>query len=665
MSTGFFQQQDVAKRKTGLLIFLFSTAVVAIVLSVYAVVVAVYVNLDVHHQVAGNSGSAPPVSVWDPKLFGIVTLATVAVIALGSLYKMSELSAGGETVALMLGGRRINPMSKDFAERQLLNVVEEMALASGVPVPPVYVLDHEDGINAFAAGHRPGDAIIGVSRGSLDYLSRDELQGVMAHEFSHILNGDMRLNLRLVGVLHGILLLAIIGYYILRSAGHSSGSNKKGGAAAILLVALGLIIIGGVGLFFGRLIKAAVSRQREYLADASAVQFTRYPDGIAGALKKIGGLTRGSRIGDAHAGEVSHLFFGEAVSALGLNWLGTHPPLADRIRRIDPQFDGRFPKVKPIRREEPEAGAAKKATPRHALGQAVGQVLPGAVLPGAAGGVMAPVLAVPGMEQILYAAVILDSMPQPVTVAVHEPYGARAIVYCLLLDKDGTIREQQLAVLRERAEPQSYEETVRLAPQVGQLAADARIPLADMAIPALKELSPGQYDSFCEIVDALVQADNKIDLFEYSLNKMLRSTLDVHFGRRKPTRTQYYALGRLGGSLAPVFGTLAHAGQSDGEQAAVAYRAAMQHVDCSEPLPPRSECSLRAFDDALVQLASASMKLKQRILDACQLCIIADQEVTSRERELLRAVAAALECPVPLTPSQGGRAINECEPPLR
>lgn len=658
MSTGFFQHQDVAKRKTGLLVFLFSTAVVAIVLSVYAVVVAVYVNLDIHHQVAGDSGPAPPVSVWDPKLFGIVTLATVAVIALGSLYKMSELSAGGETVALMLGGRRINPMSTDFAERQLLNVVEEMALASGVPVPPVYVLDHEDSINAFAAGHRPGDAVIGVARGSLDYLSRDELQGVMAHEFSHILNGDMRLNLRLVGVLHGILLLAIIGYYILRSAAYSRGSNKKGGSGAILLVALGLIVIGGVGLFFGRLIKAAVSRQREYLADASAVQFTRYPDGIAGALKKIGGLTRGSRIQDAHAGEVSHLFFGEAVSALGLNWLGTHPPLADRIRRIDPQFNGRFPKVKPIRHQEPEAAAKKKADPRHALGQAVGQVLPGAVLPGAAGGAMAPVLAVPGMEQILYAAVILDSMPQPVTAAAHEPYGARAIVYCLLLGKDETIRKEQLEVLRQRAEPQSYEETVRLAPQVGQLAADARIPLADMAIPALKELSLGQYDTFCEIVDALIQADNKIDLFEYSLNKMLRSTLDVHFGRRKPTRTQYYALGRLGGSLATVFGALAHAGQSDGEKAAAAYRAAVQHVDCSEPFPPRSECSLRAFDDALVRLASASMKLKQKILDACQLCVIADQEVTSRERELLRAVAAALECPVPLIPSQGGGAAS-------
>ncbi len=341
MSTGFFEHQDIARRRTGLLIFLFCAAVVAIVLAVYTVVALVNVNFglmqpDVPH------GQTRPEPFWNPQLFSVVTLATMAIIALGSLYKISELSAGGEAVALMLGGRRIHPLTKDFAERQLLNVVEEMALASGVPVPPVYVLDQEDGINAFAAGHRPGDAVIGVSRGSLDYLDRDELQGVMAHEFSHILNGDMRLNLRLVGVLHGILILAVIGYYILRGGVHSGGSGKKGGAGAIFLVAIGLIVIGGVGLLFGRLIKAAVSRQREFLADASAVQFTRYPAGIAGALKKIGGLSRGSRINDAHAGEVSHMFFGEAVSALGLDWLGTHPPLADRIRRIDPSFDGQI-----------------------------------------------------------------------------------------------------------------------------------------------------------------------------------------------------------------------------------------------------------------------------------------------------------------------------------
>lgn len=282
----------------------------------------------------------------------------------------------------------------------------------------------------------------------------------------------------------------------------------------------------------------------------------------------------------------------------------------------------------------------------------MGQVIPGVVLPGATGIPLAA-LAVPGLEQILYAAAILESMPQPVTDAVREPYGARAVVYCLLLATDGPTRDKQLGVLHDHAEPQSYEETVRLAPLVRQLAADARIPLADMAIPALKELAPGQYDRFCEIVDALVRADNKIELFEYALQKMLLSTLDVHFGRRKPTRTQFYALGQLGGPLSVVLGTLAHAGNKDPELAGTAYRNAMQFLDRPEPIPSRSECSLRAFDEALAQLAATSLKLKQRILDACQLCIVADEKVTTRERELVRVVAAVLECAVPLSPPKG------------
>ena len=646
MSTGFFEQQDVARRKTGLLVFLFCAAVIAIVLAIYAVVATINVNLGLTQHIA-SEGVDRSVPFWEPKLFGIVAAATVAVIALGSLYKMSELSAGGEAVALMLGGRRINPMTENFAERQLLNVVEEMALASGVPVPPVYLLDKEKSINAFAAGHRPGDAVIGVSQGALDYLNRDELQGVMAHEFSHILNGDMRLNIRLVGVLHGILILAIIGYYVLRSSAYSGGSNRKGGAGAILLVALGLMIIGGVGLFFGRLIKSAVSRQREFLADASAVQFTRFPDGIAGALKKIGGVKRGSRIDDAHAGEVSHMFFGNAIPAMGLNWLGTHPPLDERIRRIDPSFDGRFPKVQPIVRQATAKKAPQESEKRHALGQAFGHAIPGAAIPGPVAGPLTA-FAIPGMEQILYAAAILEMMPQQVTQSAHEPYGARAIIYTLLLDDDPEIRRRQLQLLQERAEPQSYEETIRLAQQIRQLPDDTRIPLADMAIPALKELSQNQYDAFRQIVKELVTADNKIELFEYTLQKMLLTTLDVHFGRRKPTRTQYYGLAKLGSPLAIVLGTLAHAGHRNAEMAGTAYRAAMQHLERPEPFPSRSQCSLRAFDEALSQLVAASAKLKQKILGACQVCIMADQKVATRERELIRAIAAALECPMPL-----------------
>ena len=272
-------------------------------------------------------------------MFFFVTVGTLSVILLGSLYKISELSSGGEGIALMLGGRAVDPQTTDPAERRLLNVVEEMALASGIPVPPVFIMDHERSINAFAAGYRPGDAVVAVSAGCLRYLNREELQGVMGHEFSHILNGDMRLNLRLIGVVYGILVLAIVGYYLMRSAAYG---GRKGSAYAFL-IGLVLLVLGYLGVFLGNLIKAAVNRQREFLADASSVQFTRYPAGIAGALKKIGGLADGSRIREAHAHEVSHMFFGDAFAGSFFNLLATHPPLAARIRALEPGFDGSFP----------------------------------------------------------------------------------------------------------------------------------------------------------------------------------------------------------------------------------------------------------------------------------------------------------------------------------
>ncbi len=283
MAVDFFEREDNARRQTVRLLVMFALCVAVIILLVYLVAV---IALGVGPQPGRPGIPGSPASVWNPGLFLAVALGTIVVVSLGSLYKIAELSAGGEAVALMLGGRVINPQTSALAERRLLNVVEEMALASGIPVPPVYVLENEAAINAFAAGRQPGDAVVAVSRGALDYLSRDELQGVIGHEFSHILNGDMRLNLRLIGVVHGILVLSILGYYVMRFAGfapRSSRDDRKGdNTAAFFLVGLALFVLGYLGVFLGKLIKSAISRQREFLADASAVQFTRYPEGIAG-----------------------------------------------------------------------------------------------------------------------------------------------------------------------------------------------------------------------------------------------------------------------------------------------------------------------------------------------------------------------------------------------
>ena len=338
----FFHSQDVARRKSFLLLTYFVLALLAMILALYVVVLIALGAGRTEHLMRDAVETW-----WHPEVLAGVVVLVMFTVSLGTLYKTWELRGGGEALASGLGGRRLSPETTDLSERRLLNVVEEMALASGVPVPPVYLLDNEQSINAFAAGYMPGDAVIGINRGTLDHLSRDELQGVIAHEFSHILNGDMRLNLRLIGLLHGILLLAVIGYYIMRISGSSRGSSsrKKGGAGQIVLIGIGMYIIGYIGLFFARLIKAAVSRQREYLADAAAVQFTRNPGGIGGALKKIGGLSAGSLLQTPEAETASHMFFGNAIRGLWFPGFATHPPLPERIRRIDPQFDGTFPRV--------------------------------------------------------------------------------------------------------------------------------------------------------------------------------------------------------------------------------------------------------------------------------------------------------------------------------
>lgn len=365
----FFERQDQARRSTRRLIAYFMLAVVLIVASIYIAVIAIVYAFSV------NRVLERPFQWWDPDMLLWVTGATVSVVVIGSLYKIFALSQGGEVVARWLGGRLIDSDTPKPQERRLLNVVEEMAIASGISVPSVFLLEEEKSINAFAAGFTPADAVIGVTSGTLQILSRDELQGVIAHEFSHILNGDMRLNIRLIGVLNGILMIAMIGYGILR--GTRTSSSKKNGGAAVLLFGAALLIIGYVGVFFGKLIKSAVSRQREFLADASAVQFTRNPDGIAGALKKIGGLAHGSRIANSKAEEASHLFFsngmhGKASPFLSMrnrtppvltqsafSFMATHPPLETRIKRIDPSFDGRFLSVHFPSKEAMETGDKK------------------------------------------------------------------------------------------------------------------------------------------------------------------------------------------------------------------------------------------------------------------------------------------------------------------
>jgi len=472
----------------------------------------------------------------------------------------------------------------------------------------------------------------------------------------------MRLNLRLIGILNGILILAILGWYVVRSTGRSGGSSRdKGGAAGALLFGLGLMILGYLGVFFGNLIKAAVSRQREYLADAAAVQFTRYPGGIAGALKKIGGLAEGSRIKDAHAEECSHLFFGDAFAGSLMNLFATHPPLAERIRRIDPSFDGTFPEVEPV--PAAEIAAAEAAVPGEAIRPAPGEMRTAAEEfraaaekrrrgPREKGLVMDPTgitgrIGLPGVAQIAMASALLDAMSGPVREASQEPYSARAVVYALLLNREEDVRQRQLADLKTRTEDLCYRETVQMATEMDRLAEDARLPLVDVTLPALKRLSPDQYGAFRDTVEALVAADGKMDLFEYVVQAVILKYLDVHFGRTKPPAVRYRALTPLVPAMGTVFSTLAYAGQETPAEAQHALDAAAAAVGQPLTLLPSEQCSLDAFDAAMGELAQATPQVKKRAIQAAAACVVADGKVTAKEGELLRVISALLGCPMP------------------
>jgi Zn-dependent protease with chaperone function len=643
--TDFFTRQELARRNTGRLIVLFLLAVVAIVAAVYLVVA---------FALRGAQGG----SMWDPGLLGVVALGTGALVAGGSAYRTVSLAGGGQHVAELLGGRLVDPRTRDPDERRLLNVVEEMALASGCPVPPVYLMDQEPGINAFAAGDDPNNAAIGVTRGTLERLSRDELQGVIGHEFSHILNGDMRLNVRLMGLLFGILLIGVTGWTIFRNTQYMSmryrtrDGDRRDGVNPLPLIGLGLWILGYVGVFFGRIIKAGVSRQREYLADAAAVQFTRNPAGLAGALKKIGALEGGSRIVSPHAEEASHLFFGEALGLSGWNPLATHPPLVERIRRLDPSFDGDFGAVElaptrtPLDEEEihwRELTAAKVGAgraPRRTIDERMMGFAPASRVEGV--GTIAP-------EGLGEAAGLIDGLPPEVAEALHDPLGATAVIYALLLDpEDEEIRGRQWDRVRREA-PEVVAGTLEVvAGPVGSLGAEWRFPLVELAIPALRGLNAIRFREFLEVMRGLMEADRRVTLFEYALRRTLMRALGPQFGWSAPPPETIDRWEPLAESAAVVLAGLAHAGRGDAAASYARGIAALGWPGAFPPLPPASEVGLREIDLALNTLACARPRWKRPFLEACAATIDQDGRVTIEELELLRAVSEALDCPMPL-----------------
>ncbi len=641
MSTDFFQRQSDARRSTKWLVLMFFFAVVGIVGVVFVVAGLATDMIGDYREVSQLLELSAPVR-WSVPV-GAAAF-TLLLIGFGSLFKVAQLRGGGTTVAESVGGKRVAPNTTDLIERRLVNVVEEMALASGVPVPPVYLLPDEQGINAFAAGYSPSDAVVAVTRGTAEQLSRDELQGVVAHEFSHILNGDMRLNIRLIGILHGILLLGLTGRVLFRIAANSGRGSKRDANVVFLAVGLALIVIGSVGSLMGNLIKAAVSRQREYLADASAVQFTRNPGGIAGALKRIGAAIRGSRLKHHNAAEVSHMYFAKGVWEGFTGLMATHPELPKRILAIEPSWDGSFP-----------------ATPKTPV--AIAEIAGAVGLVGAATAAdevpidvvehAADQVGEPREIHRLYARELVRQLPQTIVEAVHEPYGARAVIFALLLDERESISSAQMQVLGETTTKDIVELTAKLAPAVCQLDARVRLPLVDMSLAALRAMTKTQYVEFSEAFQKLVAADQRLGLFEWTLHRVLLRHLRPQFEKLPGPRIAYYGLQRLAEPCSVLLSTLAYAGNEIDEARAAFAEAATHLPEVKIELLPTGKCGLQQLDQALGELAKVSAKKREQLIDACATAICADHEVKIREAELLRGISDMLDCPMPpLLPGQ-------------
>lgn len=617
----FFEHQDRARSSTKLLVLLFVCAVITLIfLTTFLIVFALSLS---------EEGGAPAPglnpSFLASDIFLIVSAVVVSVVVLGTLFRLAQLRGGGKAVAESLGGRLLNVQTHDADERKILNVVEEMAIAAGLQVPQVYLIE-DPAINAFAAGYQIQDAVIGVTRGCIHELSRDELQGVIAHEFSHILNGDMRLNIRLIGWLYGIMVIGLIGHHLLRSSRYGGGRGGKNSKGGIVMLGLGLMIVGYGGTFFGNLIKAAVSRQREFLADASAVQFTRNPGGIGGALKKIGGYAEGTRITATNTAEISHMLFGQGTGFAGL--FATHPPLEERILRIDPRWKGEF-------RERAESAAVTPSSPS-----------PSATVHPQAQGFVSSV-GQPTAANLAEAQQRLQAIPIQLLDEVHNTLGSYLTLFALIIAaSDQVAAKEQLAYLQQQLPEASYRLLLHVNNEVGGLERKLYLPLVDLALPSLRQLSASQLTTFTTQLQCLIKADAKVSLFEWCLFRILGSSLGQRANQSRGAQTTLEICIEDSRIL---LSALARAGHADEAAAATAFAAGMTelHPGKEHQFLASDAANLAVLDKAVDRLRNLKPLQKPRLLKAMVQCIQTDGEITSGEAELLRAVGAILDCPVP------------------
>jgi Zn-dependent protease with chaperone function len=654
----FFENQHLARRNTKILVLLYVLAVVGVIIAVDLVLAGIYAwNFESGHA-GKNLSWTTRLRIVPSSLYVWGALGTALVILAVSGWNIVQLGSGGKAVAQMVGARRVSPDTKDPLERRLVNVVEEMSIASGVRVPAVYVMDGEEGINAFAAGYDVSDSVVAVTRGTLETLNRDELQGVVGHEFSHILNGDMRLNIRMIGVLAGIVFIGSIGEFLMRS--QRGGSNSKG-AAPIFLGGLALLLIGYIGLFFARLIKAAVSRQREFLADASSVQFTRNPDGIAGALDQIGAAPAGALIANRHAEDLSHMFFGQGIKM----WMGgmfdTHPPLEERVARVHTRFDRasyRKTRASAVADVSLDAGVEKSISQKDAATAILATASVG--LSGRRGadlgagwgrsaGESAQLVGSMDGAKVDYAARLLQALPAGLREKLRDPDGARAAMAALLFAPKDDVMQGQIESLTKAGLGALAEQARAIAPLTRRLGAAFHLPVIDLALPAIKAAPAKAKEELIAALEAVIHADRRVSLHEFVVLTLVRSQLAP---RGKPGAAGNKKLGELKDAAGILLSLVAHAGTRQdatgkrGEALAAAVRAGATEMGLPGS-PAVSALTLETAAEALEMLKSLAPMQKAVLIKGLFAAVSADGAIRVMEAELMRLVGAVLDCPLP------------------
>jgi Zn-dependent protease with chaperone function len=643
----FFYRQDQARKNIRKLVGIFILAVTLIIVFIYFALQLIYyiyllTSVSPTNRAVANyySQKMNAFSFWDPSLFFLIAGLVTLFIAVASYIKMRQLEKGGGAIAEMLGGRLVPQGSADPLERRFLNVVEEMAIASGASVPLAYILENEKGINAFAAGLKMHDSAIAVTRGTLEHLTRDELQGVVAHEFSHILNGDSRLNTQLIGILYGILVIGIFGGEILE--------HYKLIRTSIFVFLSGIIlaIVGYTGSFIGRIIQCAVSRHKELLADASAVQFTRNSNGLANALKKIGGYTLGSLINSSTAKQASHLFISESsIDFLFPKLLATHPPLSQRIKLLDPLFDGEYPQTD----VKSNKFASKYIAEYQAYKQEAGSY-PDFLINTQPENVANSVGNFSDAH-IDQSRNILILIPDKLKQELNVSQSAACLIYALLTGCESDYRNAKFEILRKSLVPENIiEEVSAICDKLSELGQDIRLPLVELAVPSLLTLTSAAKIKFLMIIELLIQADKKFTLFEFTVQWMINKLLTEK--ENISGKISCFSYAQVASDIYILLNALAWAGNTgDFENAKKAFEAAVakfpEIADTEHDFLNEDDIYYKNVGQCLNQLSRSSFKIKESVINACAYCAFYDKTVTVSESDLLRVVSLALGCPLP------------------